>query len=578
MRLIELRANKDSFRTVKFNRKGLTLVVGKKTNPNDKDREHSTNGVGKSLLLYLINFCLASSTNDQLKENLPGWEFTLVFNIKGTDHTASRATDDQESIVFDGTSMKLEEVRTALGKSVFELPDQPIKFLTFRSLIGLFLRQGKPAYITYSKAWNNETAYSQQLRNCYLLGIDEQLVDKKRELKEEKDRIKSIRSQFKNDSLLREYFQGERDAGLELKDLEEEIENLESEAKDFRVAKNYEEISVKADETRRRWRMSRNELHSLKSSLKQISSSLSLQPEVSLDEVKNVYEAAKIELPNSVVRKMEEVARFHEDLITSRSTRLTKEKHRIERRISELELEIKGLDSAKDEYYQFLGTHGALQEYETLLNTLADRRKLASKLSDFQDLKKDCDGRWQRNKLEMSKETVRATEYLASSSDFRDKINERYRLMARRIWPRRTCGLLIENNDGDNKIRFSIDARIQGDASDGTGETKIFCFDMTVLLGGQNHDLKFLMHDNRLYPGIDHRQRAELFRIAHEFTRERDCQYIATINEENLLGMKGVIEPTEFQSLLESNVVRNLMDDSDEGKLLGITIDLLYEN
>jgi uncharacterized protein YydD (DUF2326 family) len=422
-----------------------------------------------------------------------------------------------------------------------------------------------------------ERQYTQQLRTAFLLGLDEQLVDKKRELKEEKDRITSIRSQFKKDSLLREYFHGDKDAGLELKDLQEEIEKLEAGIRDFRVADNYEAVTAEAEKTRRDWRRARNELNSHQASLRQIKASLTEQPDVSLDEVRTAYASAQVEFPDAVIRKLQEVTKFHEDLVRSRSVRLTTEKHQIERRIGELEAEVKSLDSLKDEYYRFLGSHGALTEYETLLATLSERKKLADRLIDFQKLKKQCDDRWQRNKFEMSAEDVRTTEYLEAAEGLTDNINERFRSMARRIWPNHTCGLVVKNNEGDNQLRYTIEATIQGDASDGIGESKIFCFDMTVLLGSEHHKLKFLMHDNRLFAAIDHRQRAELFRIADALTRGRSCQYIATINEENLAGMKSIMEEDEFADILSSNVVMELMDDSAAGKLLGITVDLLYD-
>ena len=256
---------------------------------------------------------------------------------------------------------------------------------------------------------------------------------------------------------------------------------------------------------------------------------------------------------------------------------LTSEKHQIERRITELKGEIAKLDRAKDEYYQFLGSHGALQEYEAILNTLADRRRRAERLSDFQKLKEDCQERTQRNKLEMSEENIRTTEYLKEAKTLTDGISERFRNMARRIWPGRNCGLVVHNNEGESKLRFNIDAKIQGDASDGTNEAKIFCFDLTVLLGCQNHRLEFLMHDNRLYSEIDPRQRAELFRVAWELSKQNDCQYIASLNEENLVAMRDIMAADEYASVLASNIGLELTDDSDEGKLLGVTVDLVYD-
>ena len=126
-------------------------------------------------------------------------------------------------------------------------------------------------------------------------------------------------------------------------------------------------------------------------------------------------------------------------------------------------------------------------------------------------------------------------------------------------------------------MRFDIDAHIQGDASDGIGETKIFCFDMTVLLSQMNHNVKFVMHDNRLFQGIDPRQRAELFRIANELTLANGYQYVASLNDHNLLDMKSIMEPAEFESIFSSNTVLELTDDSEAGKLLGITVDLDYD-
>lgn len=102
---------------------------------------------------------------------------------------------------------------------------------------------------------------------------------------------------------------------------------------------------------------------------------------------------------------------------------------------------------------------------------------------------------------------------------------------------------------------------------------------MSVLLGRKNHKMQFVMHDNRLYHGIDPRQRAELFRIADELSRKHGCQYIATLNEDNLTAMRDIMEdPKEYASVFTSNTVLELTDDSDEGKLLGITVDLLYDN
>lgn len=577
MRLIELTSNQHSFRTVRFNPTGLTLVVGKQSDPADKSRTHSTNGVGKSLLLYLVNFCLGAETNKQLKEKLPGWDFSLTIEINNSQKVLTRSTENQSWISVNGKNTSLRTFCREMGAELFGI-NVGAKHLSFRFLIAQFFRQGKPAYISEEKTFDRETPFQSQLRAAYLLGIDQALPLRKLELREERERLDTIRSQFKKDSFLRDYFQGDRDVALELTDLDEQISNLEKHASEFKVADNYDQLAIEAEETRRKWQRVRNDLNAADNALQQIAASLLTQPELSTETVTEMYRSAKVELPDSVVKNLLEVSNFHHNLIESRVRRLTSEKHDIERKIERLNEELKQLNRLKDEYFQFLGTHGALREYEAIRHRLGEFHRRADRLREFQSLEQECKERSQKNKLEMSQENIRATEYLKASKALLDSTNERFRLMARRIWPNHTCGLTIHNNEGENKVRFDIDVRIQGDASDGIGESKIFCFDMTVLLGQKNHKLKALMHDNRLYQGIDPRQCVELFRIAHDLTQASNTQYIATINEANLHAMHEKMEsPDEFRSLFEENIVLELTDDSDSGKLLGVTVDLEYD-
>jgi uncharacterized protein YydD (DUF2326 family) len=494
--------------------------------------------------------------------------------------SVTRSTDNQNIVTLDGDTVSLKQYTDGfLGRRLFGLCEPRVKYLTFRSLIGLFLRVGKPAYMAEDQISDRETPYVKQLRACCLLGLDERLADAKRELKEELDRLKELRKQFKADSLLREYLQGDRDVDLELLDLEEEIGVLQRQATQFQVADNYEQIAADAEETRRLWQRARNEMNSLQSSQRQIEASLVEQPDISVDDVHQMYETVQVELPETVRRQLDEVTAFHKELIESRSRRLISEKHTIERQIEELKDKIKHLDEKKDQYYQFLGTHGALQEYETLHNRLSDCQRRADRLREFRRMEQECQERSQQTKLQMSHENIRATEFLRVAKPLTEEISERFRSMARRMWPNHTCGLVVHNNEGENKVRFDIDARIQGDASDGIGETKIFCFDMTVLLGRKNHSMSFLMHDNRLYQGIDPRQCAELFEIADELCRESGCQYIASLNEDKLTAIRGNMEdPSRFDPLFSQNTVLELTDDKDEGKLLGITVDLLYDS
>jgi len=116
MRLVKLTANQASFHEVVFKENGITLIVGK-GKATEKKSEHTYNGVGKSLLLYLVNFCLASDPKPQLGEKLPKWAFSLEFKIGNNLHRVTRTTEEQEQVLFDGTEIKLEKF-TAIPQKI----------------------------------------------------------------------------------------------------------------------------------------------------------------------------------------------------------------------------------------------------------------------------------------------------------------------------------------------------------------------------------------------------------------------------------------------------------------------------
>lgn len=63
MKLISLTANKETFHPVYFD-DGINIIVGKQVAPHNENDGNTYNGVGKSLTLHLIHFCLGSNKID----------------------------------------------------------------------------------------------------------------------------------------------------------------------------------------------------------------------------------------------------------------------------------------------------------------------------------------------------------------------------------------------------------------------------------------------------------------------------------------------------------------------------------
>ncbi|MEK0338249.1 MAG: hypothetical protein QQN41_12530, partial [Nitrosopumilus sp.] len=148
MRLISLSANKNSFKTVRFNQSGLSLILAKQKNPESTDLRRTYNGVGKSLLVALIHFCLGSSPNIHLESALPDWQFSLAFKIGDNKHTTIRNTRTQSKINFDGNEVSIKELHSILAGKLFSLETFP-SGMTFKSLFSRFIRPKKDSYISF---------------------------------------------------------------------------------------------------------------------------------------------------------------------------------------------------------------------------------------------------------------------------------------------------------------------------------------------------------------------------------------------------------------------------------------------
>jgi uncharacterized protein YydD (DUF2326 family) len=576
MRILKLTSNQTSFRTVKFRETGITLVVGRKKDAAEKRKDDTYNGVGKSLLLYLVNFCLASQPKEALLEKLPDWEFTLDFMIGESTHAVTRSINDQSKVFLDGNPLDLDKFRIWVGREVFGLEEE-VPYLTFRSLIGQFLRSGKMAYQSYDRLNYSERPFQKALRIGFLLGLDLDLIRKKFSLKERLEQAVEMNQRFASDSIVRDYFLGEKDISIDLKELQDSLKKLEQAYADFRVAENYREVERDANEIRRQLQACRNEEYAADALLSQITKSLDERADMDDTRLSELYQAARVTFPDAVRVRLNEVANFHKNLLAARQKRLTSELSRMRSKLKLLREKQISLNADLNNKIKFLSAHGAFTEYQALSEKLAEKRAEVEKLLEFRRMTKEYKEQSRQLKLQMSTESIAAAKYLEEHEEEINAVTDLFRGFTKRVYPTKKSGLVITNNEGDNQTRFDIEAKILDDASDGINEVKIFCFDLMILLARQNHRVEFLFHDSRLFSDIDPRQRAELFRIAMEYSNAAGMQYFATLNEDLIEPMREWMTPEEFKAVIDDNVALELTDESASAKLLGIEVDLDYE-
>lgn len=575
MRLLKLTSNHDSFHPVRFNESGVSLIVAKNVT---NDEKNTYNSVGKSLTIALIHFCLGSNSVEDFKEKLPGWIFYLDFELNGDRYTSSRSTSSQDTIVLNKEELSLTDFRNIMGEEVFNLT-QPTPFLTFRTLISRFIRPTKSSYNDYFSPIVQEQDYARLLNAAYLLGLDINRVIQKGQLKEQFDDVKTLGSKIEKDATLKTFFlndTGEEDLEINIVKLEDKIKLLDDKLNKFIIAEDYTQVQKDADEISVQLQKQRNEATKLLMAIKNIEQSLTVKPDISRQQLLDLYQEANISLNGMVQKRLEDLERFNDKILESRSRSLTQELREFETRLNHTEAKISTLEAEEDKLLSYLGSHGALDDYTALLKLRSDAEAKLNNMRQYKKLISEYKTRQQKLKMAFAEENISTAKYLDDIADHIKKNISLFNSLTDSFYADKPSGISITNNDGTNKIRFNISAKITDDAGDGVNDVRTFCYDWTLLLGHYNHKVDFIFHDSRIVSDLDSRQMISMLKVAKEQTHAHDYQYILSLNEANLKGVQDLLTDEEYKSLVTDNIVLELTDESNAGKLLGIQVDLKY--
>ncbi len=578
MRLIELTSNRRSFKTVRFNETGLSLIVGRHSNPESVDATSTYNGVGKSLIVTLIHFCLGGNKNQQIEEHLADWQFNLVFTQDDARYEVSR-TVGVTGVNLNGEDISLAEYKRRLdAMAIFQLPKSSVPNLTFKSLLAFFVRPRRSSYVSYSFPESKWKDYQSVLCQSFLLGLEYQLVIQKHDLKKNLDEQIAQADKYRKDSDLRQYYVGDRNAEVELAEIDREIGDLETRLREFEVASDYTDRKQRADQLHDTQLMLSNEIVASQNLIRDIELALEIRSDISSDQLLSLYEEAKLSFPGAVLKRLTDVEEFYQKLGENRRRRLLAEQREIEASLASFQSQLKETETQLDAELQYLNAHSALEEYTENNRYLSELDAKKAKIQDYIRLLDLYTEQAQETRLEMGKANLQTSRYLKNTKAELDKLMGLFRKFAQALYGQVPSGLTVSNNDGENKVRFDIDAHIPYDQADGINQGKIFCFDLLLLVLQKRHSMQFIFHDNRLFADMDPHQRLSLFKLAKEVSEEFGFQYIASLNDDVIESVESQAGD-EFNELFVDPVVLELTDaPNGTGKLLGVQVDMRYES
>lgn len=523
MTLLELKCNNPKFKTLTF-KEGLNIIAGIKLTGNIKK---TYNGIGKSMSLNLIQYILgANIESKKIKNFLKTYgEFTLTFEHKGKKYKIVKDFSNGDYYVND------EKIKSGdYSKYLTNLFLKGEKSISFRNFFNCFARryEGTPKY--YSDALTQQgmskADYQQRLTNLFLLKLDIKLVEEKKQIKEEINKLKD------SAELIKKY---EKELNLkDYQDIKDKLDILKSNQKNFIIEENYEILKNEADELTNKITDLRNFIYDLEKKIRIKNKNLedAKDIDISIPAVVNMFNEAKFYFQEKIKIKLEEAQEFHKNIITNRNKRITKEIYELSKEIELKKLDLNKLTIRRDFILKELSQKGALEEFNAINENIKELEKKIIELEKYKNLSIEFNKKVSDLKVRNSQIQKESTYYLSDNEKELEKKESVFRGFVKQFYEDAGGNLKIKETK-DAKYLYDIDVYVPKDGSQGVGGVKIFCYDM-LLFSLNKEVLNFLAHDGYIFSGMDPRQISTLFKIILEYIKKEKFQYLVNMNEDNL--------------------------------------------
>lgn len=575
----ELTANQRSFRPITFT-PGVNLILADRSAAaTDKD---TTNALGKSTLVDIIDFCLGSGVNagqGLRAESLADWSFTLDITIANRRLSVTRATATPGFVAIEGSTegwpihpkldkktglfgFDIKSWRAVLGWAFFGLSglDEQGYKPSARGLLSYFIRSQPAAYIDPFKHFSNQKTWDVQLHNCFLLGLDWTKTARWQVLKDQKNALDALKGAIKTGAIDGE-LETLGDLEAQRVQLEDELERERVALTSFQVLPQYRQIEQEANQLTTRIHALVNANVTDRRRIERYEETLTAEATPGTERLEALYLEAGVNLPGAVTRTLEEAREFNRQIVENRRHFVAEEIAYLNARCAERDSEIEELTDNRARQLSIIAGHGALEELtllqeqyaitrqqlEGIKQRIAQLRQLATRADEIKvetvDLKKAADIDYEERRPLWSK----ALRLFSETSQALYKVP----------------GRLVIDID-ETGYRFSVD--IPGSPSEGISKMKIFCYDLTLASFSRDRGLgiDLLVHDSTIFDGVDPRQRAHAIETAASRAAQHGFQYIMTMNTD-------MVPMADFSSAFDvEKLVRLRLTDTDpSGSLLG---------
>ncbi|QMS99874.1 DUF2326 domain-containing protein [Gordonia jinghuaiqii] len=541
----------------------------------DATKTDSRNGLGKTTVIALIDFCLGANMSDRL-EQMKGneWYFTLSLTTRlGITLEVSRGPDSASEIHITGDVVAAGVIEqgdvteagradigsrqwtTWLGKECFTREGMPAEPPTFRSLIRHLARYRSDSLIDPFRTLANQRAEAVQAENAYLLNLDWRFAKEWADLKGRKARI-ALADDPENTI-------ESRIAALEpqLVRVQRRTDRLTRDVSSFSVLPEYREIEERVQRATAQIKTLGNENFADRQQLAMYESQAQDEFTTRNVSVEHLFSEAGIVLGDAIVRSLDDAAEFHRQVTANRVAYLSEETRRISGRVTQRETQQVELAAQQERDLKLLRTGGALDDLAALQRGLAESQVEVAQVEEQIRVLRELSDRKSKLKSDELDLVSRTKLDLQERFDLRAGIVARFGEIMEALYGEPAD---LQVSQGKSGVQFKVVLPKTG--SGGVHLMAIFAYDIALTedLQSFGRGPGFLLHDSSIFADVDERQTAKAIEIAAGSATDHRYQHLLTINSDH-------VPWSEFsdRSVFDDAIVLRLHDGDPSGSVLG---------
>jgi uncharacterized protein YydD (DUF2326 family) len=542
------------FKPIKFET-GINLIIGDKTEGSPK-----TNGVGKSMCIEFINYCLLKQQKGSRIDKIPKKQFPLDvkimldLDINGNRLTITRTREKSDEVFIKNNNEELffdriSDASEYLKNLLFSEQSSSLVFPSFRQLLSPLIREERSEFKDLISCFDTKKRVPPDyIPHLYLLGFDisiykeyqniHKLIDNKTKY------LKELRDEITDKGSLKI-----GDVRAKLNALEGEVKKLSNALESLKTNEAYE--IIQKDLIALETDLDKLRIHqkAVKYDIKKIET-LPKPENISKTELTILYNQFKQGLGDMIEKSISEMETFKLKIDSFRNTIVNNKLEKLKAELNQITLLIREKDNAYSTLLKTVDDGKILKDLKTGISIYNKKSEELNKIR-YQMTAYDEADKHKKNilKPQLDDLKLQINEQIEDNQTVLNSFEQTVLNIHEYVMNNRVASFNIETKSIKRKDYINFEMRIDDDGSHSLERTKVFIYDIALLFNKETrkrHPL-LLIHDNIFDVDNDTLVQCLNFLSKQEELYPNDFQYIMTINRDK-------IEDNERRKLIKLDI------------------------